>query len=107
MPVWVPEHAWGSHPYQNRAAGGAWIWRSPALLDGMRQWHYWGFQIKISNWVGWTNAGTRGVAWSVGDSRIVWMGTRAKGRALFIFDFGLHVDLVFQEALTRHVKVGQ
>ena len=48
----------------------------------------------------------RRVEWSVGDSRIVWMWTLAKGRALFIFDFGLHVDLVFHEALTRHVKVG-
>ena len=49
----------------------------------------------------------RRVEWSVGDSRIVWMGTWTKARALFIFDFGLHVDLVFHEALTRHVKVGQ
>jgi hypothetical protein len=48
----------------------------------------------------------RRVEWSVGDLRIVRMGTRAKGRALFIFDFRLHVDLVFHEALTRHVKVG-
>jgi hypothetical protein len=54
-----------------------------------------------TGWVG------RRVVWSVGDSRIVWMWTRAKGRALFIFDIGLHVDLVFHEALTRHVKVGQ
>jgi len=52
---------------------------------------------------GW--AGRR-VEWSVGDSRIVWMGTLAKGRALFIFDFGLHVGLVSHEALTRHGKVG-
>jgi hypothetical protein len=35
------------------------------------------------------------------------MGARAKNCALLIFDFWLHVDLVFSEALTRHVKVGQ
>ena len=104
MPVLVPEYAWGSHSYQNRAAGAAWKWCSPALLDGIRQWYYWGVGIKISNRVRWA---TRGVEWSVGDSRIVWMGTRAKGCALFIFDFGLHVDLVFHEALARHVKLGQ
>src|SRR6266852_598976 len=101
MPVWVPEYAWESHPYQNRAAGVAWKWCSPALFDGIRQWYYWGVGIKLATgWVG------RRVEWSVGDSRIVWMWTRAKGRALFIFDIGLHVDLVSHEALTRHVKVG-
>jgi len=31
----------------------------------------------------------------------------AKGRALLIFDFWLHGDLVFHEALTRHVKMWQ
>ena len=47
------------------------------------------------------------VEWSGDDSRVVWMGARAKNSALLIFDFWLHVDLVFSEALTRNVKVGQ
>ncbi len=43
----------------------------------------------------------------MGDSRLVWMGTWAKSGALLIFDFGLRIDLVFFEALTRHAKVRQ
>ena len=38
--------------------------------------------------------------WSVGDSQITWTGTQAKGRALCLLNFGLHVDLAFHEALT-------
>jgi hypothetical protein len=56
----------------------------------------------VTVWVG------RRVEWSVGDSRIVRVGTRPKARgALLIFDVGLYVDLVFHEVSTRHVKVGQ
>jgi hypothetical protein len=43
----------------------------------------------------------------LGDSRVIWMGAQAKGRALFIFDFWLYAELVFHKALSRHIEVGQ